>query len=101
VEIENSNFMKYGLLSFIGIVILCIILITVLTTMDDTNNRIFVTGQDNINYNTIAKITHKCYFDLQVNDQSLGRIIIALFGQAVPYTVRNFVELCSGVNGLS
>jgi len=49
-----------------------------------------------LNYNTIDTITHKCFFDIQINDQTAGRIIVALFGQTVPYTVRNFVEICSG-----
>ena len=30
-----------------------------------------------------------------------GRIVFGLFGDTAPVTTRNFVELCSGVNGVS
>lgn len=38
--------------------------------------------------------------DIKIGQHELpGRIIIALYGQAAPKTVRNFAEICSGVNG--
>lgn len=41
------------------------------------------------------KITDKVYFDVSQGDVDLGRIEIGLFGQIVPKTVRNFVELAT------
>jgi len=39
------------------------------------------------------RITDKVYFDVSQGDTDLGRIEIGLFGEVVPKTVRNFVEL--------
>ncbi|EEB15379.1 peptidyl-prolyl cis-trans isomerase C, putative [Pediculus humanus corporis] len=48
------------------------------------------------------KVTQRVYFDVAVGDKPIGRIVIGLFGQLVPNTVRNFVALATrGVNGVS
>ena len=52
-------------------------------------------------YSTLDTITDKCYFDIQIAGKAQGRIVIGLFGNTVPKTVRNFMELCTGVNGIS
>jgi len=44
-------------------------------------------------------VTKKVYFDLTVGGADAGRIVIGLFGEAVPKTTRNFYELCTHAKG--
>ena len=55
----------------------------------------------NNNNSTLDIVTRKCYFDISISGESAGRVTIGLFGGTVPLTVRNFAELCSGINGVS
>ena len=41
-------------------------------------------------------ITDKVYFDMSIADRSIGRIVIGLFGNTAPKTVKNFVALAQG-----
>ena len=39
------------------------------------------------------RVTEKVFFDLKVGDKPAGRVVIGLYGDDVPKTALNFVEL--------
>ena len=43
-----------------------------------------------------APITSRVYFDINIQNQPIGRIVIGLYGSTTPKTVENFETLCRG-----
>ena len=41
-------------------------------------------------------MTNKCFFDVEIGGETLGRIVLGLFGEVVPKTAENFRALCTG-----
>lgn len=45
------------------------------------------------------RVTEKVWFDITMDGEALGRVVIGLFGKTVPKTVKNFVELAQKPQG--
>ena len=61
-----------------------------------------VLGYENlysVDGSTLADITDKAYFDIEIDGNPTGRIVFGLYGDVVPKTVKNFAELCDGSAG--
>ena len=43
-----------------------------------------------------AEITHRAYFDIDINSRPAGRVVIGLYGSIVSKTVENFKTLLEG-----
>ena len=48
-----------------------------------------------------VEITSKVFFDIEVDNKPLGRIVFGLYGKVVPKTAENFRAICTGENGLT
>jgi peptidyl-prolyl cis-trans isomerase B (cyclophilin B) len=44
-------------------------------------------------------VTKKVYFDIEIGGQPQGRVVIGLFGDVVPKTAENFLQLAKGTKG--
>ena len=48
---------------------------------------------------TLATVTQKVYFDVEIDGAEAGRITFGLYGDVVPKTTANFAGLCAGDKG--
>lgn len=45
-------------------------------------------------FRVLPVVTHRAYFDIQMDEEKVGRIVLGLFGEICPKAVENFVALC-------
>ena len=49
---------------------------------------------------TLDTVTEKVYFDINIDGIYFGKVVVGLFGNTVPKTVKNFAKLSDGTGGI-
>lgn len=52
-----------------------------------------------VSISTLPVVTHRAFFDIEMDGETLGRIVVGLFGEEAPKAVENFVALCNCDHG--
>lgn len=79
----KSKFLKFAIPGFVVTFVLVIMLVSFLA-LQGNDDKIISSKTDTTDYKTIAIVTAKCYFDIDIGDKAAGKIIIGLFGNEVP-----------------
>jgi len=82
-----------------SLVLFIIIIVIVSINLSTASNDAKPPPNKGDNYGTVATVTKKCYFDIKIDGNAQGRIIIGLFGNTAPKTSSNFIDLCNGIKG--
>ena len=70
-----------------------------MSASSSTLTRIIETIQEMIEEAAVeasAQITSRVFFDITRDSRPIGRVVIGLYGDTVPKTVKNFETLCEG-----
>lgn len=61
----------------------------------------FVIWQSSVTHATpLDTCSHRVFLEVQIGGESVGKVAIGLFGNAVPRTAANFKALCTGEKGV-